>query len=95
MLLMHAYLREKDNASCANHALPLAGWRLYNLDRQRCHACPLIFLINSIHIFAGIVAYHSPTSPLPLRLCNTVPVHALSFFISISNYFINVDKSKR
>ena len=80
---------------CASHAPLLAGWRLRALSRQIYHACPLIFLINSIHIFAGIVAYHSPTSPLPIRLCITTPVHALSFFISISNSFTHADRSIR
>ncbi len=34
-----------------------------------------------------------PTSDFPFRLCKTVPVHALSFFISISSSLIQALKS--
>lgn len=65
---MRVYLCGMGTLSCASRARLMARRRLHTLGMQQYYVFPSACFKRASHTFAGIVAYHSPTSPFPFRL---------------------------
>lgn len=65
---MRVYLRGTGTLSCASRVPVVARRRQHTLGMLQYYVCPFALFRRAIHTLAGIVAYHSPTSPFPLRL---------------------------